>query len=95
MQNDCGLFNYEQIVNTKKKLLTNAETRVIIKSRKEKERNTKMYEIKGEKVFGSNTWTAETEQDAINMAWTMYVEKWYPKVTVTNKATGEVIYRKA
>lgn len=54
-----------------------------------------MFEIKGEKVFGSHTWTAETEQDAINMAWTMYVEKWYPKVTVTNKATGEVIYRKA
>ena len=76
-------------------MLTNAETRVIIKSRKEKERNTKMYEIKGEKVFGGNTWTAETEQDAIDMAWTMYVEKWYPKVTVTNKATGEVIYRKA
>ena len=54
-----------------------------------------MFEIKGEKVFGSQTWTAETEQDAINMAWTMYVEKWYPKVTVTNKETGEVVYRKA
>lgn len=53
-----------------------------------------MYEIKGEKVFGGNTYTAETEQDAINMAWTMYVEKWFPKVTVTDP-NGNVIYRKA
>ena len=74
--------------------MTNAETRVIIKSRKEKERNTKMYEIKGEKVFSTATYTAETEQDAINMAWTMYVEKWFPKVTVTDP-NGNVIYRKA
>ena len=54
-----------------------------------------MFTIKGEKVFSTATYTTETEQDAINMAWTMYVEKWFPKVTVTNKATGEVIYCKA
>ena len=53
-----------------------------------------MFTIKGEKVFSTATYTAETEQDAINMAWTMYVEKWFPKVTVTD-ANGNVIYHKA
>lgn len=74
--------------------MTNQQTRAIIKSRKEKERKQTMFTIKGEKVFSTATYTAETEQDAINMAWTMYVEKWFPKVTVTD-ANGNVIYRKA
>lgn len=54
-----------------------------------------MFEIKGEATFRTATYTAETEQDAINMAWTMFIENWFPKVTVTEKATGKVIYREA
>lgn len=54
-----------------------------------------MFEIKGEKCYKTDIWTADTEDEAINIAWTIWIEKWFPKVTATNMATGEIIFRRA
>lgn len=54
-----------------------------------------MFQIKAEKVYSTTTFTVEDRQEAIGMAYDMYIEKWAPTVIVTDLETGEIIYRKA